>query len=103
MRGKPPQKSVPLAIIGGDETPMLYANHFVIQNQQNEFILTAGQIAPPMLMGTDEEKAEQLEQVDYVPVKVVARIVVTETRLKELIDVLQTNLKGYQERTRGGR
>jgi len=103
MRGKLPQKSVPLAFIGADETPMLYANHFVIQNQQNEFILTVGQIAPPMLMGTDEEKAEQLEQVDYVPVKVVARIVVTETRLKELIDVLQTNLKGYQERTRGGR
>jgi len=94
------QVGVPIAFLGIEDVPVLYANHFIIQHNQNEFILSVGQLSPPILLGTPEEQAEQARQLSYVPVKIVARLAMTRQRLSELIGILQTNHATYDSKKR---
>jgi len=71
-----------------------------VQAEEGAFYLTIGQTLPPALIGTPQERAEQLEQIAYVPVKPVARLALTRSRLQELAALLQTNLDQYDEMTR---
>ncbi len=99
------QRDVPLAWIGVEDVPLLYADQFVAQLHQDMFILTIGQMVPPAFIGTPEERAEQLEQIAYVPVKAVSRVTFNSANLDQLIGALQQmrNLRdGQQERTEEG-
>ena len=90
--------SLPVVYIGAEDEPILFANQFVIQHEKNEFVLTVGQLQPPILLGSPEERKEQAKKLTYVPIKVVARFGLTRQRLAELIEVLQTNLRNYDEK-----
>lgn len=87
---------VPLLIVGAEDTPIYFANLFVVQHEQKEFIITFGQYSPPLLLGSPEERQEAAKRMPYVPIKVVARVGLTPERMVELIEVLQTNLRKYQ-------
>ena len=89
---------VPIVFQGIDDVPVLFCNQLVVQHQQNEFVITFGQLAPPILLGTPEERREQAKQVPYVAVKVVARIGLTSDRMVEFIKAMQDNLRKYQEK-----
>jgi len=53
---------IPIAWVGVEEVPIFFANQVVCQFQQNEFILTFGQMSPPAILGaTEEERAAQAE------------------------------------------
>ena len=97
---------IPMAWVGVEEVPIFFANQAVCQFQQNEFILTFGQMSPPAILGaTEEERVEQAAQIPYVPIKPLARLGLTEGRLRELIAVLEANLRNYeqyQQQLRGG-
>ena len=54
---------VPVVFIGAEDTPLLYANQFVIAHQGQEFILSVGQVTPPLLLGTPEQQYEQAKQL----------------------------------------
>ena len=88
--------SVPLFIVGAEDVPIMFSNVLLSQHLQNEFILTFGQYAPPPTLGSPEEQLEQVRNMPYVPVKVVARIGLTPDRLLELIQVLDTNYKAWE-------
>lgn len=90
--------SIPLVWIGTEDTPVVMANTFVVQHEQDEFVLTAGQYTPPLLLGSPEERLEQARKMAYVPVKVVARMGFTRQRLVELIEVLRSNLENYDRK-----
>ncbi len=90
---------IPVVYIGVEDVPILFANSFVVQHQQNEFIITVGQIQPPLLLGSPEEVREQAKRTAYVPVKVVARLALTRGRLLELLEVLTENLRRYDARS----
>lgn len=94
MSSQPPV-SVPIVYVGAEDVPILYVNQFVSQFQADEFILTVGQVSPPILLGDEAEQREQAERVSYVAVKVVARLAFTRQRLKEIIALLQSNLDAY--------
>jgi hypothetical protein len=94
MTDQPPI-SVPLVYVGGEEVPILYANQFVSQFQGDEFILTVGQVSPPILLGEVDEQREQAERLSYIPVKVVTRLALTRQRLEELLALLKSNLDAY--------
>ena len=89
------QVSLPLFVVGAEDTPILFANLVVAQHIGEEFVITFGQYTPPLALGPDP--VEQLKNTPYVPVKVVARVGMTPQRLQELIEVLQTNLKNWQQ------
>jgi hypothetical protein len=88
--------SVPLFIEGAEDVPILFANLMLAQHQQNEFILTFCQYAPPPILGSAEDQIEQVRNMPYVPVKVVARIGLTPDRLAELMQVLDANYKAWK-------
>ena len=100
-----PDIQLPLTWIGPEEVPIQLVNQMICQFNQDEFILTFGQMAPPLLLGTDEQKLEQAEQIAYVAVKPLARLAMTQARVRELIAVLEANLANYeqyQQQIRGG-
>ncbi len=95
----PDELKLPLAWVGLDELPIVYANHFVIQFEADgSFVLSIGQAtAPPILGETPEEIQRQAEQIEFVPVRPLARVSLTEAKLKELVAVLEANLKNFEK------
>ena len=98
MSQKEDTVTLPMVYIGAEDAPILFANQFIIQHEQNEFILTVGQLQPPILLGSPEERKEQAKKLTYVPIKIVARFGLTRQRLAELIEVLQNNLRKYDKK-----
>jgi hypothetical protein len=95
---------VPVVWVGVDEAPILLANQFLGQFQRDEFILTVGQIAPPALMGTPEERLEEARTISFIPIKVLARFGLTRARVEDLIRVLQETIENFEKHgsTKGG-
>lgn len=79
----------------------VYATNFVVQHTDHEFYLSFSDFPPPMVLGTDADKREQLEHLESVQASAVARIVVTRERMPELIELLQDNLRKYQNKQTG--
>jgi len=101
------EREIPVTWIGAEDLPVLFANTFVgqVEAEQDAFFLTIGQTLPPALIGTPQQRIEQLEQIAYVPVKPIARLAFTRERLEFLVALLQTNLDQYRqirERMEGG-
>jgi hypothetical protein len=87
---------------GVEDVPILYANTFISQfdpTSMGGFILTVGQLTPPVLLGTEDEIKEQAERVSYVPVRAVARIAVTRGKLDELIAILESTKEKFDRAT----
>ncbi|MDO8473305.1 MAG: hypothetical protein Q7T05_05750 [Dehalococcoidia bacterium] len=88
---------LPTVYVGLDDAKIVFGNAFVIQHLQNEFILTIGQLAPPILLGSPEEQLEQAKRLGYVPIRIMSRTAFTRDRMVELIAALQSQLKAYDE------
>ncbi len=90
---------IPIAWIGLDEAPIGYANQVICQmgapDHPSEFVLTFGQLHPPVLMGGPEANRLQLQSLSYVPVRVVAKLALSEERVRELHGALDTILRSY--------
>ena len=93
-------RDIPLVWVGLDEFPVLFANQFLIQHWEDAFVVTAGQLVPPPVVGTPEEQAEEIEQISYVPLRPVARLGLTKSRVEELIVYLQASLEQYDRQRR---
>lgn len=91
------RRDVPLAWENVENVPVFFSNQYVCQYNQDEFILTFGQMVPPMLLGDLENRAEQLRRLEYVPVKPLTRVALTYSRLVELIQVLEINREQYEQ------
>lgn len=90
---------VPVVWVGIEDTPVYAANQAIIQHSgANEFLLTFGQLTPPIALGTEEQRLEQLKMTSFVPIRPVARVGFNRQRLQELITVLQQNLKRHDDR-----
>lgn len=98
---KPQAIELPVVYTSVEDEPMLFANQFVIQFNQDEFILTIGQVQPPMLVGSQEEKREQASKLTHVPIRVLIRVAMTRTRLDELAQLLTDSLRRYDETKKG--
>ena len=83
------------------ETPVQFSNQVLVQHVQNEFVVSFGILTPlPFLQPPTKE---EVESIKYVPVQTVCRVGMTPRRLLEVIKVLQTNYRTYQEGlTEGG-
>ncbi len=92
--------SIPIAFVS-TTMPVLFANVFVVQQQQRgDFVLTIGQ-AVPLLLGTTEEQKQQARDMGSIPVTTIARVVLTRGRLDELITILQGAIKPLDETKEG--
>jgi hypothetical protein len=70
------------------------ANQFLAQidaagEHPDQLILAIGQVTPPVVLGTPEQKRAQLGEIDEINVNTIARYSITLARLRELIGLLQ--------------
>lgn len=71
--------------------------NMVVQHQPDMFILSFFEVWPPAILGeTDEEKQEMLDSLESVEAKCVARLVVTPSRMREFVAVMNENLSNYE-------
>lgn len=82
-----PPVNVPLVWKIG-ETPTQHATQFILQREDDLYYLTVGAVAPPVLIGTPEERHEQAKRLESVPVTVLARFVVSGKHMKQLRDLI---------------
>jgi len=69
-----------------------FANNLLAVSDGGTTYLTFCQIAPPILMGTEEERREQLQSLGSLKAQAVARIVVPVDTLAKMIGVLQKQI-----------
>lgn len=103
MTAEPPENGVELRVLwrGAEDSPILFANQFVVQTQQDAIILTVGQLQGPILLGELEDQIAQARQLSYIPVTVVARLGMTRERVQELSDTLQEHIRKFDAQHQG--
>jgi hypothetical protein len=93
--------ALPIAYVGLEDIVIAHANHFVLQIDRGEFILTVGQVVPPLLLGDEDEKREQAKQIAYVAARPLARVVLNRTRVAELRELCERQLALFDARFGG--
>lgn len=93
----PDKVQVQMVWIGAEDAPILMINTFQGQVEKDECIITLGQMTPPALAGTPEERLEQVRRLPFVPIKTVARLGLTRQRLEEFVTVLSQTMEIYDK------
>jgi len=70
-----------------------YATNMVIQRSENEFIISFFEVKPPLILGTPESVAEQVEKMKSIRATCIAQIIVAADKMPSFVDVLQRNLE----------
>lgn len=70
-----------------------YATNMVIQRAENEFIISFFEVKPPLILGTPESIAEQVEKMKSIRAVCVAQIIVAADKMPSFVDALQRNLE----------
>lgn len=88
--------AVPLLWTGVDDLPVQTSNQALAQIDQDQVFLTFGVATPPVVMGPDVEKVrEQVERLNYVPVRPISRLAISRRHLGELIEILQRTAENF--------
>lgn len=77
--------------------PTLYSTHLVVQHGEEDFTITFWDLRPPVLMGSLEEKQQQVWALKEVRPTALARIVVSPSRMRQFTQVMRDNLKTFDE------
>ena len=85
------RSGIPIEHIAPPEQRALFANHFAVQHENGMYHLMFFQINPPLTIGTHEEKAAILRDIQSVQAVCTARIVVTDTLMPKIIGALVEN------------
>lgn len=96
-----PDIAVALEWIDFDETPILFANHFLVQHELEEFVVSLGQVVGPPTVAPPEDltvAAAPLHDPHHVPINTLARVGLTRQRTTELIALLQNAVEEYDRR-----
>jgi hypothetical protein len=94
---------VPVVWVGLDDQPVLMANQFIGQVEQDEIVISIGSQVPPPIVGpTAEERREQLLRIAFVPVRPIVRFSMTPRRVEELAHILRDTLENYERRYGAG-
>lgn len=94
--------ALPIVYVGVEEAPLYFSNQFVVQWQQDEFVLTFGHVTPPLeMVGLSLDQArERARTLRHVEAKLIVRLGMTAARVRELVRLLQQQLAAY-DRQRG--
>ncbi len=85
--------SLPLSMSDFDDSPILLANHFLIQHQPDEFVVSLSQVSPAAASSACRRRSGRRRAAGGdVPVHTIARVAMTRRRVVELIALLQERL-----------
>jgi hypothetical protein len=94
--------AIPLRFDVPDSIETRYATNFTAQHTEQEFIIGFYEARPPILLGTPEQNLAALRELGSVSARCVARVVVSPSRMRELIQVLTTNYENFLSRRTEG-
>ncbi len=98
--------SIPLLWEGLDGAEISFVNQMLVQlgppGHEGEFIMSLGQLHPPVLMGSEEENRATLAALPFVTIRVVAKVGLPVARVRELRDLLTRMLEQYERVTGAG-
>ncbi len=86
-------RSIPLVWIVPAGTLPRYANHIVLQQIDQDFLLSFFVALPPIIVGTPKERMAQAEQVTTLQAECVAQIIITPQRLQQFLEVFTGGLQ----------
>ena len=93
---EPAGREVPVVWVDNTDGKAEYVNQFSSIFQPDEFTIQLGQLIPPAISGNDpDERRKQVESLQFVPINLVSRVILSRTKLVELIEVLQKNLEAH--------
>jgi hypothetical protein len=92
------QVELPIQIEGAEQLPLIYSNHVFVTHTSGEFFVTFSQLHPPYWLAPTKE---DIELLTHIPARVVSRIALTPTKMKELIDALEQNYDKYTKQMEG--
>ncbi|HSW56377.1 MAG TPA: DUF3467 domain-containing protein [Ignavibacteriaceae bacterium] len=75
-----------------------FSDSFVVQHQKDHFILTFYQILQQPILGTEEERIEQLKNIKQLNAKCIARIIVTPQKIEDITRVLSENIEKFKKK-----
>jgi hypothetical protein len=87
------KKQLPIEWYVPENIVSQYANNIVVQHGDNEFIVSFFLTIPPLIIGSPEEIRAQVEKVEEVRSKCVARIIIAPEKMELFIQALTTNYK----------
>lgn len=90
---EPGALAVPIEWQIPDDMIPRYATNFVVQSTGHEFVISFFEVRPPFLLGAPEDRKARLEELGSVPARCVAQIVLSPTRMAELIRLLNTQFE----------
>ena len=70
-----------------------YANHLVVQRTETEVSLMFFEARPPLLLGSPEERAAELQRLDSVDAVCVSKIVIPPSQFADFVRVMAQNLE----------
>ncbi len=76
----------------------VYATNLLVQHTEHEFIISFFEVQPPPLLGSPEQKDQQLKAISSLKGKCLARVVVSPARMREFVQVMSDNLSGHVAR-----
>lgn len=80
---------------GAEDVPILYASNVFVRHENDVFLLTFAQAHGPYLIDITKE---ELESMKTIPAKIVARLAIPPSRMKEIVNVLSGNYEAYEKR-----
>jgi len=90
-------KTLKLNHVYPEDLKSYYVDNVVVQHKPDRFILSFFEVfEPPILGETEEERKREVESLESIEAKCVARLIVTPNRMQEFIDVLNQNMSKYQ-------
>jgi len=90
--------TIPVVWPDVDEKPVFAANAFVVGfGQPGEMgadwlVLTLGHVAPPVVLGTQEQQNEAMQAIGSVKVNTLARVALSRSRARQLAKLLADNV-----------
>lgn len=89
-------RTVPLEWYIPDNIRAGYATNIVVQNTEQEFVISFFEAEKPIILGPPEEAEKIMKSLESVKAKCIARVVVAPARLESFISVLQASWTRYK-------
>lgn len=90
---KPAEKKVEIVPVFPEGQLGMFSNFATIQRDRKDFHLSFFQIHPPVIIGDDQRVDETFNSIQSVDAQCLARIVMSEDRIRGLITALTDQLK----------
>lgn len=101
MENETKHKSIPVEFVIPPELISYYPNNYIIQDNGNDFVISFFEIFPPIVLGNPEEVEIQVNNIDKVQAKCIARLQFSNEHFQEFLKVMNDHFEKRQQASRG--